>query len=116
MYEGVRSYSRRTMATKNKRSKSDQAALLPPDPSTIPSNENKTAERTESQKTCFVQDRAFTKDELKELEKAFEESAEKNGICIKLPEEVIRERYGISPDQTNIPKLLYALLCEAVSK
>lgn len=32
------------------------------------------------------------------------------------PEEIIRERYGISPDQTNIPKLLYALLCEAVSK
>ncbi len=76
----------------------------------------KPAERTDSQKTCFVQDRDITKDELKELEKAFEESAEKNGICIKLPEEVIRERYGISPDQTNIPKLLYALLCEAVSK
>ena len=104
------------MATKKQSSKRDQAALLPPDPSTIPSNENKTAERTDSQKTCFVQDRAIPKDELKELEKAFEESEKKNGICIKLPEEVIRERYGISPDQTNIPKLLYALLCEAVSK
>ena len=34
----------------------------------------------------------------------------------KSPEEIIRERYGISPDQTNIPKLLYALLCEAVSR
>lgn len=89
---------------------------MPPDPSTIPSNENKTAERTKSQKTAFVQDRAIPKDEIKELENAFEESEEKNGICIKLPEEVIRERYGISPDQTNIPKLLYALLCEAVSK
>jgi len=32
------------------------------------------------------------------------------------PEEIIHERYGISPDQTNIPKLLYALLCEAVSR
>lgn len=104
------------MATKKQSSKRDQAALLSPDQSTIPQNENKTAERTESQKTCFMQDKAILKDELKELEKAFEESAEKNGICIKLPEEVIRERYGISPDQTNIPKLLYALLCEAVSK
>ena len=34
----------------------------------------------------------------------------------KSPEEIIHERYGISPDQTNIPKLLYALLCEAVSR
>lgn len=32
------------------------------------------------------------------------------------PEEIIHERYGFGPDQTNIPKLLYALLCEAVSR
>lgn len=104
------------MATKNKRSKSDQAALLPPDPSTIPTDEKKPAERTESQKTCFVLDSAIPKDELKEYEKAFEESAKKHGIPLKTSDEIIRERYGISPDQTNIPKLLYALLCEAVSK
>ena len=104
------------MATKNKRSKSDQAALLPPDPSTTPTDENKPAERTKTQKTVFVQDRAIPKDELKELEKAFEEVSAKNGICVKSSDEIIRERYGISPDQTNIPKLLYALLCEAVSK
>lgn len=104
------------MATKNQRSKRDQAALLPPDPSTIPSNEKKPAERTDSQKTCFVLDSAIPKDELKELEKAFEDSAAKNGICVKSSEDIIRERYGISPDQTNIPKLLYALLCEAVSR
>lgn len=34
----------------------------------------------------------------------------------KSPEEIIHERYGFGPDQTNIPKLLYALLCEAVSR
>ena len=114
--KGSAATMRRTMATKNKRSKSDQAALLPPDPSTIPTDENKTAERTESQKTCFVLDIAIPKDELKEYENAFEESAKKHGVCVKSSEEIIRERYGISPDQTNIPKLLYALLCEAVSR
>lgn len=104
------------MATKKQRSKRDQEALLPPDQSTTPTDENKPAERTESQKTRFVQDRAIPKDELKELEKAFEESATKNGICLMSSKDIIRERYGISPDQTNIPKLLYALLCEAVSR
>jgi hypothetical protein len=34
----------------------------------------------------------------------------------KTPAEIIHERYGFGPDQTNIPKLLYALLCEAVSR
>ena len=81
------------MATKNQRAKREQAALLPPDPSTTPSNENKTAERTKTPKA----DPVYVPPPL-------------------TPEEIIRERYGISPDQTNIPKLLYALLCEAVSR
>lgn len=93
-----------------------QEPVLDPVPAGTTPEPEKPAERADSKKTCFVLDRAIPKDELKELEKAFEESAAKNGICIKLPEEVIRERYGIRPDQTNIPKLLYALLCEAVSK
>ena len=93
MYEGVRSYSRRTMATKNKRAKRDQEALFPPDPSTTPSNENKPAEGAETPKDNTV-----------------------DVPSPITPEEIIRERYGISPDQTNIPKLLYALLCEAVSR
>lgn len=104
------------MATKNQRAKCDQAGLLTPDPSTTPQNEKKPAERTDSQKTCFVQDRAIPKDEIRELEKAFEEVAEKNGICVKSSDDIIRERYGISPDQTNIPKLLYAILCETVMR
>ena len=57
-----------------------------------------------SQKTCFVQDRAIPKDELKELEKAFEDSAAKNGICIKLPEEVIRERLRDQPRPDQHPR------------
>lgn len=56
-----------------------------------------------------------------EPEKAAEgaETPEADPVYVPLPkspEEIIRERYGISPDQTNIPKLLYALLCEAVSR
>lgn len=81
------------MATKKQRYKRDQEALLPPEPSTTPTDENKPAERAKSTKAGPVD------------------------VPPPLtPEEIIRERYGISPDQTNIPKLLYALLCEAVSK
>ena len=98
MYEGVRSYKRRTMATKSKKgTKAKQETLQEPvlDPTT--------AETTP------------------EPEKAAEgaETPKADPVYVPLPltpEEIIHERYGISPDQTNIPKLLYALLCEAVSR
>ena len=109
------------MATKSRKgTKAKQETLqepvLTPTPAGTTPEPEKAAEGAETQKTCFVQDRAIPKDELKELEKAFEESAEKNGICVKSSDDIILERYGIRPDQTNIPKLLYALLCEAVSR
>lgn len=112
--------AKKTASKSKKGTKAEQEPLQDPvldqvHAGTTPEPE-KASERTDSQKTCFVQDRAIPKDELKELEKAFEESAEKNGICVKSSDDIIRERYGIRPDQTNIPKLLYALLCEAVSK
>ena len=93
-----------------------QEALFSPAPSTTPLEEEKAVERTETQKTCFVQDRLIPKDELKEIEKAFEESATKNGVCVKSSDDIISERYGFGPEQTDIPKLLYAILCETVRR
>ena len=109
------------MATKSKKgTKAKQETLQEPvlDPTTAGTTPEpeKAAEGAETQKTCFVLDSAIPKDEIKELEKAFEEVAAKNDFYVKSSDDIIRERYGISPDQTNIPKLLYALLCEAVSK
>ena len=70
-----------------------QEALFSPAPSTTPPDEEKAAERTETPKADPVY------------------------VPLPLtPEEIIHERYGFGPDQTNIPKLLYALLCEAVSR
>lgn len=98
MYEGVRSYTRRTMATKsNKGTKAKQETLqepvLAPTPAGTTPEPEKAAEGAETPKDEPV----YVPPTL-------------------TPEEIIRERYGISPDQTSIPKLLYALLCEAVSK
>ena len=79
-----------------------QEVLFSPAPSTTPPDEEKAAERTETQKTCFVQDRLIPKDELKELAPA------------PSPADYVAEKYDIRPDCTNVPRLLYAILCEVV--
>ena len=90
-----------------------QEDLFPPAPSTTPPDEEKAAERTETQKTAFVQDRLIPKDELKELEKKF---AEGNSPIAPAPStaDYIAVKYDIGPNCTNVPRLLYAILCEVV--
>ena len=97
---------------KNQRRRA-QEALFSHAPSTTPPEEEKAAERTETQKTVFVQDRLIPKDELKELEKKFTEGVLPIAPASS-PAEYIAEKYDIRPDCTNVPRLLYALLCETV--
>lgn len=97
---------------KNQRRRA-QEALFSPAPSTTPPEEEKAAERTETQKTVFVQDRLIPKDELKELEKKFAEGVSPIAPAPS-PADYISEKYGIAPNCTNVPRLLYAILCETV--
>ena len=75
---------------KNQRRRA-QEALFSPAPSTTPPDEEKAAERTETPET---------------------------GVSPIPPEpstaDYISEKYGIEPNCTNVPRLLYAILCEVV--
>jgi len=91
-----------------------QEALFSPAPSTTPPEEEKAAERTESpltgDKTC---DRAlvgYFRDQMNDREAGMALSA-KVGV-LGSPADIIREEYGIEPNCTNVPRLLYAILCE----
>lgn len=68
-----------------------QEALFSPAPSTTPPDENKAVERTETPVT---------------------------GVSpippAPSPADYISEKYDIRPDCTNVPRLLYAILCEVV--
>ena len=68
-----------------------QEALFSPAPSTIPPEEEKAVERTETPET---------------------------GVSpiptAPSPADYISEKYGIEPNCTNVPRLLYAILCEVV--
>ena len=68
-----------------------QEALFPPAPSTTPPEEEKAAERTETPKA---------------------------GVSTippaPSPADYVAEKYGIAPNCTNVPRLLYAILCEVV--
>jgi len=69
-----------------------QEALFSPDPSTTPPDEEKAAERTETPETdvpAAVPVAPSTAD-------------------------YISRKYGIEPNCTNVPRLLYAILCEVV--
>ena len=65
-----------------------QEALFPPAPSTTPPDEEKAAERTESALNAVP--------------------------AAPSPADIIRDEYGIAPNCTNVPRLLYAILCEVV--
>ena len=72
---------------KNQRRRA-QEALFSHVPSTTPPDEEKAAERTESALTGISAAPSFA--------------------------DIIRDEYGIEPNCTNVPRLLYAILCEVV--
>ena len=91
-----------------------QEALFSPAPSTTPPEEEKAAERTvtpEKPIPCIKVD--LSSDEAKELERAFG-PLDSSPIRPLPPEEYISNQYGIEPNCTNVPRLLYAILCEVV--
>ena len=68
-----------------------QEALFSPAPSTTPPEEKKAVERTETPET-----------DVSTIPPAHS------------PADYISEKYGIAPNCTNVPRLLYAILCEVV--
>lgn len=68
-----------------------QEALFSPAPSTIPPEEEKAAERTETPETDVLPIPHASS-----------------------PADYISNQYGIEPNCTNVPRLLYAILCEVV--
>ena len=75
---------------KNQRRRA-QEALFSPATSTTPPDEEKAAERTETPET--------------DVSTIPPEPS---------PADYISEKYGIEPNCTNVPRLLYAILCEVV--
>ena len=91
-----------------------QEALFSPAPSTTPPEEEKAAERTETpEKPTSSWRLNLSSDEREELERAFG-ALDSSPIRSLPPEEHISRKYGIEPNCTNVPRLLYAILCETV--
>ena len=98
-----------------------QEALFSPAQSTTPPEEEKAAERTETPEKPIEQhsdDKCYFKlnlsnDEREELERAYA-ALTSSPIRPIPPEEHISRTYGIEPNCTNVPRLLYAILCEVV--
>ena len=102
---------------KNQRRRA-QEALFSPAPSTTPPEEEKAAERTETPEKPISDEKAYFKlnlsnDEREELERAYA-ALTSSPIRPIPPEEHIARTYGIEPNCTNVPRLLYAILCEVV--
>lgn len=88
-----------------------QEALFSPAPSTTPPEEEKAAERTKTpEKPTSSWTLNLSNDEREELERTF---AALPSSPIH-PEEHISRTYEIEPNCTNVPRLLYAILCEVV--
>ena len=68
-----------------------QEALFSPAPSTTPPEEEKAAERTETPETGVLPIPPAPS-----------------------PSDYVSRQYGIEPNCTNVPRLLYAILCEVV--
>lgn len=91
-----------------------QEALFSNAPSTTPPEEEKAAERTETSEKPITDFKAdLSSDETKELERAFG-ALPSEPIRPIPPEELIARTYDIKPNCTNVPRLLYAILCEVV--
>ena len=90
-----------------------QEALFPPTQSTTQPDEEKAAERTETPEKPipgFIADKIFGPG-------FYEQKPDEQHSDDKLnlqPEELIVGQYGIEPNCTNVPRLLYAILCEVV--
>ena len=98
---------------KNQRRRA-QEALFSTAPSTTPPEEEKAAERTETPEKPIPGIKVdLSSDEGKELERAFA-ALDSSPIRPIPPEEHIARTYGIEPNCTNVPRLLYAILCEVV--
>lgn len=93
-----------------------QEALFAPAPSTTPPEEEKAAERAETpEKPISDLKSDLSNDEREELERAFS-ALPSSPIRPIPPEEHVSRTYGIEPNCTNVPRLLYALLCETVRR
>ena len=85
---------------KNQRRRA-QEALFSPAPSTTPPEEEKAAERTETAEKHI----SGYDDGIKDSWPVAPTPA---------PENYIAQKYDIAPNCTNVPRLLYAILCEVV--
>ena len=88
--KGVRKVARANPMARNQRRRA-QEALFSPAPSTTPPEEEKAAERTETPETDVLPIPPAPS-----------------------PADYVRDKYGIAPNCTNVPRLLYAILCEVV--
>lgn len=100
-----------------------QEALFSPAPSTTPPEEEKAAERTEtSEKPIpgFIADKIFgpgfydPKPGEKQADHA--ETDVSPVAPAPSPADYIARTYDIEPNCTNVPRLLYAILCEVVRR
>ena len=103
---------------KNQRRRA-QEALFSPAKSTTPPDEEKAAERTETPEKPIPDEKAYFKlnlsnDEREELERAYAALTSSPITPAPSPADYISEKYDIKPNCTNVPRLLYAILCEVV--
>ena len=98
-----------------------QEALFSPAPSTTPPEEEKAAERTETAERPipgFIADKIFgpgfydPKTDEKQADNAEKDVSPIPSVSS--PADYISRTYGIEPNCTNVPRLLYAILCEVV--
>jgi hypothetical protein len=100
-----------------------QEALFSPAQSTTPPDEEKAAERTETTEKPipgFIADKIFgpgfydQKPDEKQADPA--ETDVQPVAPTPSPADYIARTYGIEPNCTNVPRLLYAILCEVVRR
>ena len=90
-----------------------QEALFSPAPSTTPPEEEKAAERTETPEKpipSFIADKIFGPG-------FYDPKPDEQPADVPpapSPADYISEKYGIEPNCTNVPRILYAILCEVV--
>ena len=99
---------------KNQRRRA-QEALFASSPTPTPPNEEKSVERTETagKHISGIEVVDLSSEERNELERAVR-ALDSAPIRPIPPEEHIARTYGIEPNCTNVPRLLYAILCEVV--
>lgn len=106
---------------KNQRRRA-QEALFSPAPSTTPPEEERAAERTETPEKPipgFIANKIFgpgfydPKQDEKQADPA-ETDVPTAVPAAPSPADYIARTYGIEPNCTNVPRLLYAILCEVV--